>query len=160
MTKTNYKRNMGSVSHGTMREEDLIPSFLWKLQQMRPLKREHAKLVREIEARMADYAENDIAAESTYYQCDDATGDLESLFDALDFYALPGFYFGAHPGDGSDYGFWLSESFVGEFDGLRVSDTSEVPRGFSGEVLHVNDHGNLTLYAAARGRLREVWAIA
>ena len=55
--KNNYKRNIGSVSHATMRPEDLIPSFVWELKQMRPLKREHAKLVREIEARIQNETE-------------------------------------------------------------------------------------------------------
>ena len=41
---------------------------------------------------------------------------------------------------------------------LRVNDTSEVPRGYTGEVLHVNDHGNTTLYTASRGKLTEVWS--
>jgi hypothetical protein len=45
-----------------------------------------------------------------------------------------------------------------EFDGLVVSDTSEVPSDFSGEVLHINDHGNATLYGARRGKLVEVAA--
>lgn len=43
-----------------------------------------------------------------------------------------------------------------EFDGLVVSDTSEVPSNFSGEVLHINDHGNATLYGARLGKLVEV----
>lgn len=94
-----------------------------------------------------------------YYGSENADWDLEALFDALDHYALPGFYFGAHPGDGSDYGYWLSESFVEDFDELKVADLSEVPKGYRGSLLHVNDHGNVSLYTASRGRLREVWAI-
>lgn len=35
---------------------------------------------------------------------------------------------------------------AGEFEGLVVSDTSDVPKGYVGEVLHINDHGNATLY--------------
>ena len=94
-----------------------------------------------------------------YFGKDDADYDLEALFDALNEYAPSYFYFGAHPGDGSDYGYWLSECFAEDFDGMKVSDLSEVPTGFSGEVLKVNDHGNMTLYAYSRGRGREVWGI-
>ena len=45
----------------------------------------------------------------------------------------------------------------GEFDGEVVSDLSEVSRGFRGMVLHINDHGNVTLYRAfANGNVHEV----
>jgi hypothetical protein len=43
-----------------------------------------------------------------------------------------------------------------DFDGLVVADTCEIPASYSGDVLHINDHGNATLYAAARGRLVEI----
>ena len=141
---------MGSVSSGTMLPQDLIPSFLWELDHQKPCRREHRKLIREINSRME---------QENYFPSDDAGFDLESLFDALNEYALPYFYFGAHPGDGADYGFWLSESFTEDFDGLKVSDTSEVPKGFTGEVLHVSDHGNMTLYSLSRDHFCEVWAI-
>jgi hypothetical protein len=169
--------NIGSVSSGTMRAEDLIPAFLSELRFQKPLRREHRKLVREITQRMdADYT-HDHEAEGckcnglglwncgmnqdaeNYFGTENADYDLESLFDALNEYAPAYFYFGAHPGDGSDYGYWLSEGFAEDFDGMKVSDLSEVPTGFSGEVLNVNDHGNMTLYAYSRGRGREVWGI-
>jgi hypothetical protein len=142
--------NIGSVSSGTMRPEDLIPTLLSELKRQKPLARCHRKLVREINGRM-------IAAD--YLELEDADWDLEALFDALNEYAPAYFYFGAHPGDGSDYGWWLSECFAEDFDGLKINDLSEVPTGFTGEVLHVNDHGNMSLYAYSRGRGREVWAI-
>ncbi|MDB6035874.1 MAG: hypothetical protein JWM16_6212 [Verrucomicrobiales bacterium] len=45
-----------------------------------------------------------------------------------------------------------------ESDGLVVANACEVPANQSGEVLHINDHGNATLYAAGRGRLVELLA--
>jgi hypothetical protein len=167
-----------------MRAEDLIPCFVSELESQHPLHRAHRKLVREIKRRMdADYFHDHVAEgcqptglsepESAwncglnsdaedYYGTDDAQYDLEALFDALGEYCLPYFYFGAHPGDGSDYGYWLSEDFQDSFaddGGLIVNDTADIPRAYTGEVLFVNDHGNMTLYSASRGRLREVWAI-
>jgi hypothetical protein len=47
----------------------------------------------------------------------------------------------------------------GEFEGLVVSDTSEVPEDYSGAVLHINDHGNATLYSAEDGELEEIDAV-
>ena len=43
--------------------------------------------------------------EADWWNSDDAAGLLESLFDTLDSYSPEGYYFGAHLGDGSDYGF-------------------------------------------------------
>jgi hypothetical protein len=84
---------------------------------------------------------------------------FEDLPNLLNEVCPPYFYFGAHPGDGADFGFWLSENMEFDFDGLKVSDTSEVKGDYSGEVLHVNDHGNMTLYCANKGELTEIWAI-
>jgi len=169
--------NIGSVSSGTMRAEDLIPAFLSELRSQKPLRREHRKLVREITQRMdADYThDHDEGCKcnglglwncgmnqdaENYYGTEDADYDLDSLIDALNEYAPTGFYFGAHCGDGSDFGYWLSEGFADDFDGLKVNDLSEVPRDYFGEILMVNDHGNTSLYVRARNyRLTEVWAI-
>jgi hypothetical protein len=163
--KTSYP--MGSISHGTMREEDLIPDFCANLYHCAKVsksnghyhtigdvtaktRKAHVKLVKDIEERME---------EPKYFEDGDSTDDLESLFDALNEYAAPYFYFGAHPGDGSDYGFWLYDSFEYDFDGLKVSDSSELPKGYKGEYLVVNDHGNMTLMVKSARKAREVWAV-
>jgi hypothetical protein len=130
--------------------------------------------VREIEARITDEREfEDI--------------DLEQLFDALGEYSGPYFYFGAHPGDGADYGWWLSESWDEDFIcvtsqgpdnaytfatrrwvqfdknncdySLKVSDLAYVPTWFRGEVAVVSDHGNVTLYVKTSRTLREIWSV-
>lgn len=140
------KYTIGSISHGTMRPEDLIPEFIYTLKQL-DTEKKYTELIIEAEA-------------ITDFDSDDASELLnEDLFNALNDMAPPYFYFGSHPGDGSDYGFWLSEDSLEDFDGLKVDDTSEVPDDYVGEVIHVNDHGNTTLYVADGGKLTEVWAI-
>jgi hypothetical protein len=48
---------------------------------------------------------------------------------------------------------------AGEYDGLAVDDLSEVPDDYDGEVLHINDHGNATLYACSEGALKEIASV-
>lgn len=168
--KRNWYGGIGSVSTGTLCDVDLFDSFLWEAQHLRLTKDERkqvSRMKREENHDACKYLGNDAwdcghidqaAGECDCHACDRSM-DVEELTDILNNHALPYFYFGAHPGDGADFGYWLSEDFENEFDGLKVSDTSEVPRGYTGEVLHVSDHGNMTLYSASRGRLHEIWAI-
>lgn len=53
----------------------------------------------------------------------------------------------------------VSESWEDDFDGLKVSDLSEVPKDYRGEVAVVNDHGNVTLYVKSARKLTEIWSI-
>lgn len=144
---------IGSVSSGTKREEDLIPAFLDALEQLNPERAEQIK--REWTDTIAH------CDEEAYFE-DASTLLNECLFDALNCEAPPYFYFGSHPGDGCDYGFWLVEDLnqqVLDNGGLVVANTSLVPDDWTGEVLHVNDHGNATLYTADNGKLTEVWSV-
>ena len=51
----------------------------------------------------------------------------------------------------------LSEREDREYEGLVVSDLSEVPFTYTGEVLHVNDHGNVTIYSVrSYGKFKEI----
>ena len=185
-TKIDYP--MGSVSYATMRPEDLIPAFTSELEYRAKhdkhvafkTRKAHLKLVQEIESRTrfdAYSTEDELSAGLDYYQSEDADDDLSSLFDALDAYSAPYFYFGSHPGDGSDYGYWLSESWDEDFstdelpddkhaidtadvpDAIKVSDLSEVPSWFRGEVAVISDHGNVTLYVKTSRATREIWSV-
>lgn len=152
------KGNIGSISSGTLRNQDLLPSFVWEAKRQHLSRADRATL-RKIASRIAR-VENGEFGEDDAYWTDEVSGfDLEALCDILSNCAPAYFYFGSHPSDGADFGFWLSDGFAEDFDGLKVNDLSEVPRGYTGEVLHVNDHGNTSLYAYARGRAREVWAV-
>ena len=68
-------------------------------------------------------------------------------------------YIGNHPGDGADFGVWLATGFDLDYQGMKVADLAELPKGYSGEALLVNDHGNITLYIVNRGRARAAWSL-
>jgi hypothetical protein len=86
----------GTVSHGTMQPRDLIPAFVAILEHYKPeIARERLKEWTEIQ----NEQEQDIMESEL----------VDRLFDDLDRLAPDGYYFGAHPGDGSDYGYWQFE---------------------------------------------------
>ncbi len=95
----------GSYSHGTMREEDLIPTFLGALEsvaskkEVNALKKEYRKVLRAL----------DSTGEIPEDLQEDASWLLDALFDALNARTPDGCYFGAHPGDCADYGVWACE---------------------------------------------------
>lgn len=88
----------GSVSWGTMRPQDLIPRFLEELKGL------DEDRYAEYMERIPEDAWDD--EEHSWWTSEDASDLLHELFDVLDEYAPEGYYFGSHPGDGSDYGFW------------------------------------------------------
>lgn len=134
----------GSVSSGTLRTEDLLGAFADALREL-ATSTEHRRLADEA-------SEADPESENA--------GELvNELQDALQEYSLPYFYFGTHPGDGADFGFWLDDE--GLDDVARIGDPSELDTLLAdvGEAYHVNDHGNGTLYARTENGWREVWAL-
>ena len=132
--------DIGSVSSGTMGTEDLIETFLGTLHDLDSPN--HADLLQEWENMSA----SDI---QTY---EEANSDFlnETLFDALQEHAPPYCYFGAHPGDGADFGFWVSE-------GIQDTDCDDlaIVEDLPSYALEINDHGNMTLYRVTR---EEVWS--
>jgi len=150
--------SFGSVSRSTLRTEDLLSAFADELE---------FQVQRNADAWCGDEdrATRDrllhLVWEAREVDPDDehASYIVNELSDVLQEFAPDYAYFGAHCGNGADFGFWLSEDMEQDFDGLKVADTSEVPDDYSGEVLHVNDHGNATLYACDAGKLTEVWAV-
>ncbi len=97
-----------SLSHATMRNEDLIPAFFRFLEEHDP---------KEAESLLADYPYfAEFAATGSWsfigekwYLSQEADYLCMALFTEIDAIAPDGYYFGAHPGDGSDYGFWECE---------------------------------------------------
>ncbi len=91
-----YKPEIGTVSHGTLRTEDLIPAFANELERCCDGHSGNLTLVQE-------------AREITDFDSEEASDLCHDLSDALNEYAPEGTYFGAHEGDGSDFGFWPLE---------------------------------------------------
>jgi len=150
------KVRLGTVIHGTLRTEDLVPAFLEELKTLDP-------------DRAAYYVER-IPAEALedpdhiWWQTGEAMWMLEELFDILNEYAPPFCYFGALEGDGSDFGFWIDryafEEAVEYGEILRVSELPDnAPEGYE-YVAVVDDHGGVTLYQRSwDGKLHEVWSV-
>ncbi len=95
-----------TVIHGTHRTQDLIPAFLDLLAQLAP--DAYAQLMAQPFGPVPAYVQDE-GDSSEWWTSEDAYNLLETLFDELDAHAPEGFYFGAHKGDSSDFGFWENE---------------------------------------------------
>ena len=85
---------LGTVISGTLRPQDLLPAFANTLMQFDP----SSSTLGEAHG----YVDSDTL--------DDVLPDLiGALLDEINSYCPATIYFGAHPGDGADFGFWLAE---------------------------------------------------
>lgn len=150
---------IGSISHGTLNPEHLIPVFADELEAL-------AKRDRDSRRRTSA---RDAVAEARAPWTRDTDELLEALSNQLEGYAPPYAYFGSHEGDGSDFGFWpalgsLEEDARFDRDGagvIKLEAGEPWPPGLRKDgirfVMEVNDHGNVALRYASNGR--EVWAV-
>lgn len=169
-TTTIKVASFGSISHGTLRIEDLLSAFSDELEWQ--IRRNGDYF-----ARPENFGERDrlngLVGEAQ--DCFGTTGNEidpdkeeradelvnESLPDALSQFAPAFAYFGAHCGDGADFGFWPGDmEDVKEQVGFVSSETQEWPDAdFVGEWLHINERGNCTLYVRENGLDREIWGL-
>ena len=90
----------GTLIHGTMRHEDLIPAFVEALRAL-----DKGTLRPAQEDILDDITRN--MAHPGWYETEDAALALdEDLFFILCDYAPAGYYFGTNVGDGSDFCCW------------------------------------------------------
>lgn len=122
----------GTVSHGTLREEDLIPAFADLLERL-------ATEAQKVEVKADEHIDLANKARGLILERESPEAIAEwvnDLFDALDTYAPAGHSFGAHEGDGSDFGFWPNElddepadvhdgEFIGSGDAEMVAGWEE-----------------------------------
>ena len=94
---------IGTVISGTMRPQDLVPALMEVLSAYDP--DAHKRMVMDSPTPVVPLEAMDDDRHE-WWASDDARYFLEDLFNALNQVAPDNVYFGAHPGDGSDYGFW------------------------------------------------------
>jgi hypothetical protein len=133
--------DLGSISHGTLRDCDLAEAVAYALRSV-----EHD------DSELLDLLDS-IAAEE---EIEDASEVVNDGIDTLGEYAPPFCYVGMHEGDGSDLGVWFMHDSFEEAcrDGevLKIGDSSEIddmePAAVAAYeyVAIVSDHGNVTLY--------------
>jgi hypothetical protein len=97
----------GTISRGTLRPQDLIPALLNALRTAGP--DAYAQTVMGPFGAVPSYV-FDEGDDSEWWVSEAASDLIAQLEDALNEAAPEGYYFGAHPGDGSDFGFWEVES--------------------------------------------------
>ena len=97
---------VGTVTAGTMRPQDLIPSFLVELSC------HDGAAAKAISANIPlgqAIGNAWLREDNAWWHSEDADEVLSDLFNALDEHAPDGHYFGALEYDGSDFGFWPHE---------------------------------------------------
>ena len=99
MTRLKLRENviveLGTVSHGTMRNEDLMSTFEQEIKRLTiPESFQKIRNERKLWKKSGKFWKSDY---------------VNFLFDKLDELAPEDCYFGATEGDGSDYGFWKIE---------------------------------------------------
>jgi hypothetical protein len=149
---------VGSISTGTLRPEDLLPTFARELERHAP---DHALVTaaNDILDRLPDEWDGGGASEL-----------INDIQDALQEHCPPFVTFGSHPGDGADFGFWpdmesLEEAmqyvqiFPDEVQadyGVINTDPEYLTLPAEGVIVHVTDHGNVTVMDMDRNVL---WAV-
>lgn len=155
------KATIGTLISATMREEDLIPAFCDELRRL-----DEDNDFSDLLDRAAEIMDKGAWRYGTVESLELLN---EDLFSALNQFAPAFCYFGAHEGDGSDYGFWPCMDLINERleeekdeyqpDIIKVSDMSEVPKLYMGFIVLVNDHGNVTLLYPEEVKYKEEWSI-
>ena len=154
---------LGSISHGTLRTQDLLPVFLETFMALGgnvPADLECGSYIEYLNWPNPETTACD--EDDKFWASEDAMWDMEALTDGLNNLCPPFVYFGTLEGDGSDFGFWpdmdsLNEELQWERD--HWPDDS-IPDALELEdynvIVQVSDHGNVTVMDMDRN---VIWAV-
>ena len=146
---TNSNIRIGTVIHGTLRNEDLLEAFADELERISD-DDSHKLLI--LEARAITSGEDVAVRDDDEETASDIVSDL---IDALNDCPPPHVYFGALEGDGSDFGWWpIGGDEWDNCSGHWVSKSEFIDHDCLIYV-EINDHGNITV-SELRGK--EIWS--
>ena len=143
---------LGSISTGTLRPEDLLPAFADAAESL-----------------CGDMAVRAVSTARIYLEPDAIVEDeqmqtcLEELRCLLDDACPPFIYFGSLPGDGADFGFWPDLEAIDascerqHHRRTHNPDTGEIVLEDDSVIVQVNDHGNVTVMDMERS---VIWSVA
>ena len=148
---------LGSISTGTLRPEDLLKAFTITLHSMESdahyKKYDTQTLVPFRWSALLEDATNMVDEKTEW---DDYMLD-ELLPDALQEYCPPFVYFGTLEGDGADFGFWPDLDGIQEIVNIAECDASQgISCPDDGVIVQVSDHGNVTVMDMERNVL---WSV-
>jgi len=160
---------LGSISTGTLRTQDLIPAFTYKMGELThdPVSNT-SKYPTEAMAKLWDEAIHLIGTDQwwTLDPEDSGVDDLlNDLTDALDELCPPFVYFGTLEGDGADFGFWVDWDRLEEarqYIKIFPNEQPERPNNLEPDdeylrdynvIVQVSDHGNVTVMDMERNVL-------
>ena len=136
---------IGTLIHGTLRDEDLLPAFADELERVGEAGA-HAELIQRANRVHAKLYRDD--HDGNY---DVSTETVHDLMDALQDYAPVHMYFG-NTSDGSDFGWWPVTEY--DCETVRIDDENVIDVECNIHI-NVNDHGNVTV-SELRGAV--IWA--
>ena len=148
---------LGSISSGTLRNQDLIPAMLNTLDTLvdkDTLESTYKKLgclelVEYWNGHSGDVVCTD--EDSDYWQSDDASYDYDVLADALNECCPAYVHFGTNEGDGADFGFWPDVDRINEdIANAEYRNGDDILLLEEMVLVTVNDHGNVTV--------RDIWS--
>jgi len=157
---------LGSISHGTLRTQDLLPAFLETLTARGGKVPDDLECGTHIE--YLNWPSLDTTAcddDDEFWASEEASWDMEALTDALQTLCPPFVYFGTLEGDGSDFGFWPDMERIQEtLTAATAGHTLTLPRngewewqlGDEGVIIHTSDHGNVTVMDMERN---VIWSV-
>ena len=150
---------LGSISTGTLRTQDLLEAFLPYLNK----ENEHAQEAQAVLERIATDTWPPGIDNLEQYLTEFNTSELlDIIMDELQELCPPFVYFGTLEGDGADFGFWADFDAIDESCARKHHrcthnpDTGEIVLEDESVIVQVSDHGNVTVMDMERNVL---WSV-